>query len=183
MSKKTTEWREWTHTSGMRYRTRATYGIDHDFARANNQDPHFSLTGETEVMINRGRWREDSCGQLHDDIAKVFPELAELRHFHLMGVTSGPLHYEANAVFWWREGQANGWDSPVKYSTTTPRKCMDVTIARGALPLDETVAGDMTTCKDADELRFLLRLRLPDLLAYLRMAMERHGVAIEASDG
>lgn len=39
-----------------------------------------------------------ACGCLHDDIAKVFPELAPLVKWHLSS-TAGPMHYVANTVY------------------------------------------------------------------------------------
>src|SRR5438309_1980230 len=99
---KKTEWKEY-EVNGWSYRIRATYGIDYDFGHQHNQAPHFSITGEIEhrQAKTRGPWREDSGGCLHEEIAKHFPELASLVKWHLSAVGQGPMHYEANAMFWW----------------------------------------------------------------------------------
>jgi hypothetical protein len=95
----TTPWKEYVE-DGQRYRIRATYGIDRDFGKRNNQAPYFSITGETESSARNGRWVEHSGGCSHEQIAKHFPELEPLIKWHLTS-TEGPMHYEANALYWW----------------------------------------------------------------------------------
>lgn len=54
----------------------------------------FSITGAITVGN-----RIVASGSLHDDIVRVFPELAPYVKWHLTS-TDGPLHYEANTLFW-----------------------------------------------------------------------------------
>lgn len=53
----------------------------------------FSITGEVRSLA---RWEAGGC--LHDDIAKVFPELEPLIKWHLTS-TDGPMHYVANTCY------------------------------------------------------------------------------------
>ena len=58
----------------------------------------FAITGE---VIDKRKRRDGgvvSCGCIHDDIAKAFPELAILIPWHLTSA-DGPLHYIANTVY------------------------------------------------------------------------------------
>lgn len=93
-----TSWVEYTE-GRYSYRIRATYGVDEAFARRFNQDPHFSITAEIE-QSSGSRWHEDSGGCLHTEIVKHFPKLAPLVKWHLFGVTTGPMHYVANGLYW-----------------------------------------------------------------------------------
>ena len=55
----------------------------------------FSITAE----VRRPNRRDvEACGRLHDDIARVFPELALLIKWHLTS-TDGPMHYVANTCY------------------------------------------------------------------------------------
>ena len=53
----------------------------------------FSITGDVR---SPARWEAGGC--LHDDIAKVFPELAPLIKWHLTS-TDGPMHYVADTCY------------------------------------------------------------------------------------
>lgn len=90
----TTPWRTYTE-HGSKYRIRATYG----WHKIGSQEPYWSVTGETEV-VRHGAWKEESCGCIHDSIAKHFQELVPAIKWHLCNLTSGPMHYVANAVYW-----------------------------------------------------------------------------------
>lgn len=55
----------------------------------------FAITAD----VRRPRARDIEAGEcLHDDIARVFPELAPLIQWHLVSA-DGPMHYLANAVY------------------------------------------------------------------------------------
>lgn len=58
----------------------------------------FAITCDIRVKNARGKWEDHSGGAAHEEIARVFPELAPLIKWHLTG-TDGPMHYLANAVF------------------------------------------------------------------------------------
>lgn len=82
---------------GQAYRMYANVRYDDECGNGHNT---FSITGEIfRLQINRGgRSSLDSCGCLHDDIAKHFPELAPFLKWHLMS-SDGPMHYVANTIY------------------------------------------------------------------------------------
>lgn len=59
----------------------------------NNGHNTFAITGE--ITGPRG---VESCGCIHEEIAKHFPELAPLIKWHLCS-SDGPMHYVANTVY------------------------------------------------------------------------------------
>jgi hypothetical protein len=109
----------WRNLDGER-RIRATFGI--------SPYNHFSLTGETTY-----RERMDSCGCLHEDIRKAFPELAPFIRWHLTDNTGTPMHYAANGVYWLVANHAIA-------AKETPAKALDYfksTVVFGAVEGDE----------------------------------------------
>ena len=62
-----------------------------------NRHNSFSITADVKSPDRGLRDRIVACGCLHDDIARVFPELAPLIKWHLTG-SDGPTHYIANTV-------------------------------------------------------------------------------------
>jgi len=67
-------------------------------------------SGESTVKHESGRtlWL-DSCGCIHDKIAKHFPQLAPLIKWHLFDAT-GPMHYVANTIYHADEhGPTHAW--------------------------------------------------------------------------
>ena len=62
----------------------------------------FSLTGEVRSLARCEAW-----GCLHDDIAKVFPELAPLIKWDLIS-TDGPMHYIDNTCYHAGDRDCNG---------------------------------------------------------------------------
>ena len=82
---------------GQAYRIYANVRYDDECGNGHNT---FSITGEIfRLQINRGgRSSFDSCGCLHNDIAKHFPELALFLKWHLMS-SDGPMHYVANTTY------------------------------------------------------------------------------------
>lgn len=68
---------------GMRIRARVRWSDE-----CCNGYNSFAITGET-------KW---SCGCIHEEIAKTFPNLAPLIKYHLMTPT-GPLHYLNNTLY------------------------------------------------------------------------------------
>lgn len=93
----TTPWRQFTD-HGTQFRICATYGRH----KIGQQEPYWSVTGEIQVLRGN-RWCEDSMGCLHDSIAKHFPELAPAIKWHLCNLTTGPMHYVENAVYWYEK--------------------------------------------------------------------------------
>lgn len=149
-----TSWKTYTE-DGRNYRIRADYG----FVKLGEQEPYFSVTGEIQ-KAERGRWQEDSFGMLHDDIARHFPELRPLIKWHLTSVKGGPMHYIANALYW--------WDNNLDHFKST--------IVFGAVPGDKLPAPNT----DPAEVRNWLERRLPKLMrAFKRdmINMDKKGAA------
>lgn len=91
--------------NGTRYRVTATVRYDDQCGNGRNS---FAITGKQE-RHERGRWEEDSCGCIHDIIAKQFPELAPFIKWHGM-FSDGPMHYIANTAYHAREnGPTYAW--------------------------------------------------------------------------
>lgn len=68
----------------------------------------FSITGEIRNPKAHYRNRVESCGCIHDDIKKHFPELAKYIPFHLMSADEGPMHYLANTLYFISDRDHNG---------------------------------------------------------------------------
>jgi hypothetical protein len=81
---------------GGSQRIRAEYGLRY---LEGNYTSYFSLTGEIQ-RNEGGYWKEYSFGCIHEEISKYFPELSIYERWHCMG-WDGPMHYAANASFWW----------------------------------------------------------------------------------
>jgi len=64
-----------------------------------NSSAYFSLTGTIEEQ-RYGIWGDHRGGCLHEEISKHFPELIPYIRWHLTG-WDGPMHYAANAAYWW----------------------------------------------------------------------------------
>lgn len=164
---KTTTWKEFTE-GGRPYRIRATYGIDYPFGNRNNQQPHFSVTGEIERKLGNGRWGEDSCGMLHDDIAKHFPELEPYLKWHLVSLGE-PMHYLANAKYWWE--MAMGQRPRDAHEQVHPISAFQSTIVLGGIP-GET----MPYTNDWQDVERWLKDRLPKLMGRYAADMKALGV-------
>jgi hypothetical protein len=64
-----------------------------------NSAPYFSLTGETYIKTGNGRWRDDSCGSIHDELHKFFPQLDDLAALHLSDIDGVPMHALENGFY------------------------------------------------------------------------------------
>lgn len=166
---KETPWKQFSQGK-QKYRIKAEYGIDYDFAKRNNQAPYFSITAEIDRAIPGGRWYDDSGGMLHDEIAFHFPKLEPYLKWHLVG-EDGPMHYIANAKYWL--DVATG-----KISNTgnaNPTEAFYSTIVMGALPDDTSTIPDFLEASWA-EFKQWLEERLPRLMEAWRDDMEKLGV-------
>jgi len=67
----------------------------------------FAITAEVWTSESRRRHDVAACGCLHDDIAKVFPEFAQLIKWHLMS-EDGPWGYINNTVYHAGDRDYNG---------------------------------------------------------------------------
>jgi hypothetical protein len=126
LHQRTTEWRNTGELRGEKMRV--TYGFDVAFARNYKQAPYFSIT--CDIRDNHG---DAGGGAAHEKIAKVFPELARFIPWHLTSWDKGPMHYEANAMYWFRK---IGLPKEKSYDPD-PEEAFKSTIVFGALPSDE----------------------------------------------
>jgi hypothetical protein len=98
--------------------------VRHDDSCGNGHNT-FAITGEVYTMMKRpgekairedGRWYWlDSCGCIHDTIAKHFPNLVPLLKWHLTS-TDEPMHYIANTIY---HAQNNDFDA-ARHSAVWP---------------------------------------------------------------
>jgi len=114
----------------------------------------FSVTGEIWRARNGQRIGRDceSCGCIHDDIAKHLPELAPYIKWHLVD-SDGPMHYIANTVY------------------HVQRKNLDH--ARSTAVWPEAIDEELL----APGLEGRLQARLPQLLVEFKAAVEELGFA------
>lgn len=89
--------------NGQEYEITATARYDD---RCRNGHNTFSLTAEIWKARNGKRVGNDceSCGCLHDDIAKHFGELKPYIKWHLVS-SDEPMHYLANTLYHKKEGK------------------------------------------------------------------------------
>ncbi len=130
-----------------------------------NEEPTI-LLGETKYYQARYktvRWREDSGGCIHGEIAKHFPELAPFIKWHLCS-SDGPLHYVANTVY--LAGDRDCWGL-----RRGEGKDRELSAARRAAIWPDATDEDLT----APGLEQRLEARLPALLAEFRKAVESLG--------
>jgi hypothetical protein len=117
----------------------------------------FAITGE--IYIPR-RSDCEACGMLHDEIARVFPELKPLLKWHLCS-SDGPMHYVENTLYWvGKRGWCDG----------KPGSPPNLAYARNA-----AIWPDATDEQIANVTEEQLRERLPALLSEFRAAVESLG--------
>lgn len=84
------------------YRIIANIRYDDECGNGHNS---FAITGE---IWRQGNQRDcESCGCIHDEIAKHFPELKPYLKWHLMN-SDGPMHYVANTIYHVSDTDYNG---------------------------------------------------------------------------
>lgn len=82
------------------------YGFDLAFAERNNQAPYFTITASEYRVFKSGPHKgqrhsePESCGMQHAKILKAWPAAAPLVRWHLSAPLGGPMHYVANARYW-----------------------------------------------------------------------------------
>lgn len=79
---------------GTQYRITATVRYDDQCGNGHNS---LSITGNIDRM-ERGAWRGDRGGCIHEEISKHFPELAPLIKWHLCA-SDEPMYYIENTVY------------------------------------------------------------------------------------
>jgi len=137
-------------------RTVIQYGFDTAWATRYNQRPSASITCDTHEM--RYGWREAGGGYMHAWVAKVAPDLKPIIRWHLSDNSGVPMHYIANALYWW--DIATG-----KLANTThgpePVGAFKSTVVYGALSTD--AVADPWTWSDRENVQAWLTFRLPAL--------------------
>ena len=88
-----------------------------------NQSAYFSATYEQYIKDKPDRHYRDngisSCGCGVEEFAHRFPKIAPYFGWHLVSIDSGPIHYVANAKFWYEKyvgggdhgRYGNNWDA------------------------------------------------------------------------
>lgn len=85
---------DWILIDGHTIRTRFKYGYSYI---TGNKEPYVSITQDSK--FSDGGW---CFGAANMDMVSAWePELAPLCKWHLSGIDSGPMHYIANAKYWW----------------------------------------------------------------------------------
>lgn len=98
----------------------------------------------------------DGCGAGGADLLEWFPEIAPVLRWHLFGFKGsdhpGPMHYEANAIYW--ADVATGRERGSEYQSTPPVECFKHTVVFGALEDDAgepwTLAPKVETTEEAE---------------------------------
>lgn len=88
----------WLVSSNGLERRRVKYGM---IWLPGNQLPYFSITLEREEKKRNNRWYDAGGGAALEEIAENFPALAPLVKWHLCDQDGTPMHYLANAIFWY----------------------------------------------------------------------------------
>jgi hypothetical protein len=148
----------------------------------------FSITGEIygkeyqrgpTITQNGRNYYLNSCGCVHNQIAKAFPELAPFIKWHLSS-SDEPMRYAANATYWaghcdrrWCNGEPN---SPPNLEH------LKSTICYGALPTDKDFALESCIWSryglndvKVEKLKDWLESRSDDLQAAFRADVEKLG--------
>jgi|GEM_PF-1739589 len=171
-----------------------------------NANPHLSVTGELWRKLQGTEWRYyhggdrkkdksgtwglDSCGCVHDEIGKHFPEIAETYlPFHLWDGL--PMHYEANALHWWeflvgksRWGSCRNalntdkdYSDPLHPRTLTDHECRQrvrtILIEHVGYGLSEQDTPRRLLTRDREAFRQWLKSRAKDIFARFGRAVEQ----------
>lgn len=131
----------------------------------------FSITGAIVVKKQNGCWEDYSCGCIHDEIEKHFPELKKYIKWHLMS-SDGPMHYVNNTLY--LAGDRDCWgnrrgDEPI----LGEGKEREFDSARKVAVWPE--ATDEQLSLPPEELRILLLNRLPALVEEFKKDVEELG--------
>lgn len=155
---------EWTENNGphvliaeIRYDDECGNGHNTFSVTGELYEPH-RRPGDPKVKSSSGKtlWL-GSCGCLHEEIARRFPELAKYIKWHLVS-SDGPLHYIENARYHNRKHEIEWLKSTIVY---------------GSVPSDSNFnIADI----DDDDLRAFLRNRLSELMQVFQAAVEELGL-------
>lgn len=144
---------------GKDYKIIVQYGMSYI---QGNSHPYFSITGE----INQVGYKVDTCGCIHDEIAKHFPGLKPLIQFHLWYDNGLPMHYVANAIYWWEYWQGLSKWKPEK----TKEEYFEIFCDHIALFPDEVVPVTR------EEIKPWLESRIPRIQELFNKTMNEFGI-------
>jgi len=145
----------------------ATLTVSYGTHKIGSQIAYVSVTAEV--------WRKnandcESCGQLHTEVLEHFPELADLVRLHLVSVDGTPMHYVANAKFWWEIARGEKTD---KYQTAEKAaEHYRSTVVAGVLESDEELPVPEGNFGWGDA-EAALESRRPALRAHTHEVLER----------
>ena len=183
---------------GITYNLKVQLRYDDDCGNGHNT---FAITGELRECTDE--WsRFVSCGCLHDDIKKVFPEFEHLIKWHLCS-SDGPMYYIENTVY---HAEHHGPDkchikfndtknglsvSSLKYcSLIEGQRIVDSHPSLYTMRIDQKTEklADLDAARNcaiwpeatdeellSDSLKLKLAARLPALMAVFQKAMENLG--------
>lgn len=116
-----------------------------------------------------------ACGCLHEDVARVFPEVAHLIKWHLCSA-DGPMHYIANTVYFAGDRDCWGLTKGERRGALVGKgKEREFAAARDAAVWPEATDAELSA--SAEDLKEALSRRLPGLLLAFRNDMEAAGFA------
>lgn len=75
-----------------------------------DQKPYFSVTGSiwaNRSAHTRGPDNPHTSGQVHDEVLRNFPDLADLVALHLADIDGVPMHAVANGEYFYRQGNVD----------------------------------------------------------------------------
>lgn len=133
MSRKTPILR--THKDGT-YKANAVGGLHHI---KGNRLPYFSLTFESW-----DGFREDVFGAAHEEIIRLWPDLAPLAALHLSDINGVPRHAAGNGFYWLAGAVGHGFGD--RYhggngsDAKTPEQCLNILAKHLRISADEAVA-------------------------------------------
>jgi hypothetical protein len=148
----------------------ATVRYDDECSNGHNS---FAITGH--VITTRSKRQNDieAGGCLHEDIARLFPELAPYIKWHLTS-SDGPMHYVANTLYWL------GYSGFCDGKQNSPPNLKNARATAVWLDMPDSL---LATCPDAvadvatrkANVTTILEKRLDALLADFRTAVESLG--------
>lgn len=122
---------------GFKAGSRITVEVRFDDECGNGKQS-FSVTGHIQEPGMRD-W--SAGGRIHEDIAKFFPELADLIKWHLTS-TPGPMHYASNVCY--LAGNRDHWGLLKGEASRSP-KHQDNRILFGDSPVSHKISGRLKT--------------------------------------
>lgn len=138
------------------------------FTKIDEQEPYFHAMCGAWDSYDRAY---TVCAD-HKLLAEKFPEYAGLARWHLCGLTSGPMHYEANAIYWSEKARGvSRW--PASPGEPNPVEAFKSTVVWGGAADDGTDADAIITAlQEPDELTRWLAARKSALMAAFRADVE-----------